>query len=334
MIRRIVFIIATVLLTGTGVAASLAQDFDSRASLRAEMIYGEELAFDGSDLIPAPDVRRSIPLAFVLSAAIPGAGQAYNRQWIKSAIALGAEIGLAAAYLSFYERGDNARDGYIDFAHEHWSPARYAYWLNDYKRYLNEFDPNRPITRQDVTVPTGINFSDPGSWSAADQRAVREFFADIRGLEDFMYHHSTGASFAHRIPWFADQQYYELIGKYFHFATGWDDYYAATGPDGRPTWYVDGEPLPNIDPEQTDGMGNKIHVSDQFWWYAREHARANDLFRRARHVSTFWVLNHVVAAIDAAVFAKLHNDRLDARLEMSHDAFGGLQQGAVLTYRF
>jgi hypothetical protein len=329
MIRRTIFIVAVLFVANDVRAQEM-----TPAALRAELVYATHAVEQGVDLVPPADASRSIPLAFALSLAVPGAGQAYNRQWVKAAVAIGAEIGLAAAYLYWDGRGDQARDAYFDYAHQHWNPARYAYWLNDYKRYLNEYDPSRPIGRPDVNVPMGIDWKNPSHWSAADRRAVDQFFAEIRGLEDYMYHHSTGASFAHRIPWFADQQYYELIGKYFHFAPGWDDYDAATTPDGRPTWYVNGQPLPNIDPEQMDADGNKINVAGRFWDYANQHARANDLFRNARHVTTFWVLNHVVAAIDAAVFAKLHNDRISTRMEVSHDHYGGLQHGAAVTYRF
>lgn len=317
------------------IVSDIAAQAPSATTLRAEMLFGTTLDDAGVDLIPPADQRRSVPLAFTLSAIVPGAGQAYNRQWVKAAVAIGAEIGIMAAYLTFNDRAHDARDAYIDYAHAYWSPTRYAHWLNDYKRFLNDFDPNRTIHRSDVSVPTGIDFTNPSGWSSADQRAVRAFFEDIRGLENYMYHHGTGATFAHRLPWFADQQYYELIGKYFHFAPGWEDYAAATGPDGRPTWYLSGEPLENIDPEATDADGNKIYVQGRFWEYAQDHAYANDLFRRARHVSTLFLVNHIVAAVDAAIFSKLHNDRLEARVEMTNSPLGGgMQSGAVLTYRF
>lgn len=329
MICRTLLVVVALLVT----VDAQAQDM-SPAAIRAELAYASLGLDDRVDIIPPTDATRSVPLAFALSLAVPGTGQAYNRQWVKAAVGIGAEIGLAAAYLYWDGRGDRAREDYFDYAHQHWSPARYAYWLNDYKRFLNEYDPSRPIGRPDVSVPSGIDWKNPGHWSDADRRMVDQLFAEIRRLEDVMYHHSTGASFAHRLPWFADQQYYELIGKYFHFATGWDDYDAATSPDGRPTWYINGQPLPNIDPEQMDADGNKINIDGRFREYANQHARANDYFRNARHVTTFWILNHVVAAIDAAVFAKLHNDRLSARMGVSHGEFSGLQHSATLTYRF
>jgi hypothetical protein len=327
-----VFVLAalvSVLAFGETVAQSI-----SPVGLRAEMVYGAPLTSLDPDIIPPANQRRSVPLAFAMSAVLPGAGQAYNRQWVKAATAIGIEIGILAAYLVYQDRAVDARDAYIDYAHAYWSPTRYAHWLNDYRRYLNEFDPNRPITRPDVMVPTGIDFTNPDGWTDAQRRAVRSFFEDIQGLENHMYHHGTGASFAHRLPFFGDQQYYELIGKYFHYAPGWEDYYAATGVDGRPTWYVNGQPLANIDPEETDAHGNKIHVQGRFWEYAQDHAYANDLFRRARFVSMMFVVNHAIAAVDAAVFAKLHNDRLEARMDLSYDNIGGVQPGAVLSYRF
>ncbi len=307
------------------VSVSFAQSSEmTGAALRAALL-DDVSSLDGIEQDVLVDRGRSVPLAFAMSAVLPGSGQAYNRHWAKAAGLVAAEIAIAAGYITSYNQGVTARDDYQAYAHQYWQPPKYGRWLNDFKIYLNRLNPGREITAPDVQVPTGINFRDPASWSAADERAVREFFDGMRQLEGQLYHAATGASFAHRIPYFGEQQYYELIGKYFHFAPGWEDY---------PEWIRDGEFLATIDPELQDESGRYVNASARYWEYRDDHARANALFRRASRVSSLFIVNHLIAAIDAAVFAKLHNDRIDARVTMEHDAAGLPVPGAYIRLRF
>ena len=46
-----------------------------------------------------------------------------------------------------------------------------------------------------------------------------------------------------------------------------------------------------------------------------DHADAQDMLRKASRISTLLVFNHIIAAIDAAVSAKLFNDRHASRLD-------------------
>ncbi|MDX1739906.1 MAG: hypothetical protein R3178_01375, partial [Rhodothermales bacterium] len=163
------------------------------------------------------------------------------------------------------------------------------------------------------------------AWSETDRVTVQRLFSDIRDAEFELFHPETGASFSHRIPSFGDQQYYELIGKYFQFAPGWSDY---------PEWLSEGDYTDAIDPERSDADGDKISVSPTFYSYARDHAHSQDLLRRASQVTSLIVVNHVIAAIDAAVFARLHNRRLAARMEMVGDGGGRSVPRATLTLTF
>ena len=270
----------------------------SYAALRSELVTG----------MPVATGDRSIPLAFALSAAVPGAGQAYNRQWIKAAIGFGAEVALIAGYVIIRQDGLDREAAFQQFAHQRWSPARYGMWVNDYKAFLNQ-EYSAGISAPDVAIPAGIDFTQPDAWTAAESMAVDELIAEIRGIERDAFHPETGAAFSHQLPGFAEQQYYELIGKYFQFAPGWDDY---------PDWVdTDGAFTVAIDPEHTGPGGSKPNVSTTFRSYAKDHAKAQDVLRSASRMSFFFILNHVVAGIDAAVNAKLHNDRLSTRMGVS-----------------
>lgn len=283
------------------------------------------LLFDDLLVRPsAPAESRHVALGFGLSAVVPGAGQFYNQQWIKGVVAVALEGAMAASYFVWRSRGRDAEADYKVYAHEHWDPSRYASWLNDYVVFLEE-EHGATINAATIAPPGAIDFSSPGSWTSQERQSVRDFFNEVRSVEERVFHPETGASFSHKLPYFAEQQYYELIGKYFQFAPGWADY---------PTWKEAGEFTEAIDPELTGPGGSKPNVQGRFREYAEEHADANTLLRRASRVSALIVLNHVVAAIDAAITAKLHNDRLDAGINLSYDVMNEPQLLASLSWRF
>ncbi len=320
-ILRILALFVVVILPGVG---SVYADGVEGAStpytpgaLRAELLY-----LPGAGLNEQPAVgaeRRIIPLAFGLSAVVPGAGQVYNRQWIKAAVSVALEVALVAGYFSWRQRGLDGEDAYQAYAHAHWNPVKYARWVSDYSDWLDGVD------RATINIPEGIDFRNPALWTPAERSAAQRFFSEIRAVEDRLYHPDTGASFSHKLPYFGEQQYYELIGKYFQFSPGWDEY---------PAW-TDGEAFTGaIDPETAGPDRKKVNVPEQFYNYARDHAHTNDLLRTASRVSALVIVNHLVAAIDAAVFAKIHNDRLSARVELGYMPSGRAQPVATLRYAF
>lgn len=269
--------------------------------LRAQLLYGEALQ-------TSPDVQtRSIPLAFALSAVVPGLGQAYNRQWIKAAVGVALEAALITGYLNARNRGRDGEEAYTEYAHQYWDPKQYADWLVDYSDWL------QVGVDVSIEVPEQIDFKNPGNWTADERRIVRSFFEEIRAAEAVVYHPETGASFSHKLPYFGEQQYYELIGKYFQFAPGWVDY---------PSWKEGDTFTDAIDPEKSGPNNTKPNVRGRFLEYAEDHAHANDLLRRASRISALVLVNHLLAAVDAAVSAKLNNDRFSARLELGYDPAG------------
>jgi hypothetical protein len=176
----------------------------------------------------------------------------------------------------------------------------------------------------DESRVAGIDFLHPEAWTADEVRRVRAFFDEIHAIEAVVEHPETGASFSHKLPYFAEQQYYELIGKYFQFAPGWEDY---------PAWRSGDTFTDAIDPEKTGPGGTKVNIQGRFLAYDDLTEHANDLLRYASRLTAVLLANHVVSAIDAAVFAKLHNDRLRADVTLGYDATGTLRPRASLHVR-
>ncbi len=254
---------------------------------------------------PQTDVAgRSVPLAFGLSAVIPGLGQAYNRDWIAAAIFVAAEVALIAANVSWKNSGNQGVEEFEQFANLNWSPLQYAEWLNDYSGY------NGP----DVDLPslTEADFKHPENWSAGQRAEVDAFFANIQTAERASIYLTTGASFSHVLPSFGDQQYYELIGKYFQYAPAWTDY--SGNPDDDPR---------DIMPDDAN-----------FYFYADIHASANDDLRKSSTTSSLLIVNHFAAAVQSAVMARIHNKRIQPSVSLSQGPRGDLVTTARLMLTF
>ncbi len=295
-------------------AASVIADDDHPAVLRNRLLdrAGSDRAWNTFEA-----KERNVAAAFGASAILPGAGQWLNGNRVKAVVAVGIEAAIITGYVVTRRNGLDDEDAFRDFAHNRWSPTRYASWLNDYREFLND-EYAAGISAPPVDIVSGIDLTRPDGWSAADRDRVQGMINQITAIERQAFHPETGAAFSHQLPDFADQQYYELIGKYFQFAPGWDDY---------PEWRAaDDGFLPAIDPELTGAGGSKPNVSETFYSYARDHADAQDLLRKASRISTLLVFNHLIAAIDAAVSAKLFNDRqanrLDTRMGLAWDPDG------------
>ena len=304
------------------VAQGANEDVISAAQLRSRMLY-RDMPEQASE-----SVVRSVPLAFGMSAVLPGLGQAYNRNWVRSAAAIAVEGGLLVAWFTWRDRGRDGERAYQAYAHRFWDPVRYASWLNDYAAWLEAGNEEMTLGAAVISPPTGIDFMRPDAWTDADRRLVREFFDAMRAVEREVWHPETGAAFSHEIPYFGEQQYYELIGKYYQFAPGWVDY---------PVWKSGEDFTDAIDPERTGANGSKPNVQGRFLDYAEDHAHANTLLRRASRVSAVLVLNHVLAAFDAAIAARLHNLRIETNIGVGYTGYGAYrtpQISAAVTWRF
>ncbi len=319
--HRIPFLLTVLILlalpsTATSQAVPSSAD-DIRLLILSPFAVAPGLAMESNRMLHpgslAANSRRSVPLAFGASAVLPGAGQLYNRQKVKAGIAIAIEAFLITTYSLTRRDGLDGEDEFRAFAHQNWSPTKYASWMNDFRDYLNE-EYSTGITAPPVDIISGVDFSNPGEWSSSDQQAVQQMFNQIQAIERQAIHPETGAAFSHQVPNFAEQQYYELIGKYFQFAPGWYDY-----PDWKD---AEGAFLAAIDPELSGPNDTKPNVSDTFYSYAKDHADAQDLLRKASRMSILFIFNHLIAGIDAAVSAKIHNDRLDTSMGMAFEPDG------------
>lgn len=98
----------------------------------------------------------------------------------------------------------------------------------------------------------------------------------------------------HTLPDTKTQQYYEMIGKYHQFKTGWDDY----------------------DPDGPDMTTNRTLYMDM-----RENS--NIAFRKAFYFSMVSLANHVFSALDAAWTIRNVNRKFETGIRMGLNRFDG-----------
>lgn len=94
-----------------------------------------------------------------------------------------------------------------------------------------------------------------------------------------------------------EQQYYEMIGKYPAFFTGWD----------FAEYYQNQSEFDTID---MDSMEVKQRASSDIGNYMDMRDKSNKFFRLARTATNYVIVNHILSAIDAAWTAKRKNNRL------------------------
>lgn len=152
-------------------------------------------------------------LAGILSAAIPGAGEVYTKNYFKAALFFLIE-GTAIYLQNYYnKKGNDQTILFKNFADENWSVVRYAEWLNQWATELGG-TANISINPDESLKPwQRVNWDELNS----AERTIREF--------------------SHTLYPYGHQQYYELIGKYPQYSQGWNDSKFAKGEYSIPGEY-------------------------------------------------------------------------------------------------
>lgn len=234
-----------------------------------EQVIGSEIELNLTDsqfsrdlLNPNKNSKEKNPiLAAALSAVIPGTGQFYAKSFVKSAIFLGVEAGLWITYAIFQKKGDEQTDSYRKYADENWTIQKYATWLK------TEGFP-------------GSGSIDPG---LQDLEILRQ---QVNACED-----SSG--FSHKLPPFGDQQYYEVIGKYQNYVSGWSEAFGVT---------------------KNNYQTFKLNQVD---FYMNEREQANTYYNNGSLTLTVVIVNHLLSAADAVWSVSIFNKSLEVKTSVN-----------------
>ncbi|MDZ7721380.1 MAG: DUF5683 domain-containing protein [candidate division KSB1 bacterium] len=72
---------------------------------------------------------KNVKAALFMSAALPGAGQAYAGNWLKAALFAAVEATGWTLYAVYNEKGKDIRSEFHSYAHTHWSESSYWKWV-------------------------------------------------------------------------------------------------------------------------------------------------------------------------------------------------------------
>ena len=151
------------------------------------------------------DKKKSVMLAAVFSAVIPGTGELYSKSYLRGAIFAGVEVGLWSTYFTYENKGDDMDVVMRAFGDTHW-------WERKYWGKVYTDANNLGVWQEDPLV-----LDEHGQISEADYNRYIEYFQSLQYNPDLGY--------THQLPDTKTQQYYEMIYKYQHqFGIGWDDF--------------------------------------------------------------------------------------------------------------
>jgi hypothetical protein len=239
-------------------------------NLRVDLLARKEL-FDHLQLGDSagtrePGERKSVLIAAGLSLLIPGTGEWYAGSYWKAALFFAIEVAAWGFAYSYDQRGDRQTEDFQAYADGNWTVNQYTEYTRVNAKAMNgQVDPaTYALYNPDQTV----------NWS------------ELNRLE-----RDIGGWYSHTLPEYGTQQYYELIGKYPQYFSGWSD--ANTS-------------LPPVYPVV------KANLPPNSLWYNGERGKANDYYATATTFVTVAFVNHVVSALDAAWTAGSVNARLSA----------------------
>lgn len=215
--------------------------------------------------------KKSPFLAGILSLLVPGAGEIYSEEYLKAGIFIALEAAVITTAVIYDGKGDDKTTKFQNYAdaynnpNHNWSVVKYAQWLVQYEHNNDQDLLNRIIISSDETLPpwqrvnwTELNAAEKGS---------------------------------HKLPRHGEQQYYELIGKYHQYSSGWNDF---------------------------TGGGNKDQLSPNFLFYSGMRGEANDFYSVASTAVIGIYVNHFLSALDAVWSASQFNSDLAVKVRLDN----------------
>lgn len=251
---------------------SIPKVFTGNLSADARVVLNDfEEPIQSQMIVISNDNKKSPLLAGVLSAIIPGAGEIYTGEYLKAGIFVVLEAAVLTTAVIYDNKGDRKTNEFQDYADAYtnpahnWSVVEYANWLVE-----NEYAPDRwaelkakIIISNDQSIPPW----DRVNWS------------QLNAIE----------SGSHKLPPHGEQQYYELIGKYHQYASGWNDF-----------------------------TGDINVISPNFLFYSQMRGEANDFYSTASTAVIGIYVNHLLSTLDAVWSSIRYNKDIAVKIRLEN----------------
>lgn len=242
-------------------------DLTGNLGVDTKLVLNEYVNSSPVIVLGEPTNKKSPVLAGLMSAVVPGSGEIYTGEYLKGAIFLLAEGGLIAAAVVYDNKADDKTNEFQNFADEHWNVADYAQYLMDHKTELG--------IPEDCNIDPINNDPNLNPWERLNWDQLNE----------------CESAFSHHLPRYGTQQYYELIGKYTQYCSGWDEF---------------------------DPSGGFRNVPQIMRDYAAMRGEANDLYNVASKLVIGIYINHFLSALDAVWSAISYNKDLSVNMRVQN----------------
>jgi len=254
------------LITGSNAFPQVGDIFhpsQEKEKLIAALKYSQVDTEEDTGFFYSKRVRR----AFLMSLAVPGAGEFYSGSELKAAVFAGLEASFWALYFTYNSKGNRLVEEYKKFADEHWDLKRW--YLDGLLNDLTGLKDSRSEThviwieyggQEYPAIDDSLDIYFPGEW---EDMIKHEEFEPVK-----------------------DDEYYENIGKYDQFASGWDDFL------------------------EYNERSDTLFMSPNRDKYLSMRWDANKAFEVATAFVSAIMFNHVISAFDALITAK-HKEAAD-----------------------
>ncbi len=226
----------------------------------------------------AAEKKKYILKSALLSAVIPGAGQAYQKSYWKAALFAGLEAAFWTTNIIYNKKAKDEDKRMRKYGDEHWSDHKY--WSKVYYDAW-QYAQDNPSWTHAADLPQ-YDFDNDDQWKLLENYN-QALVDDIRYLEFASGH-------THTLPATKTQQYYEMIYKYLgQFGVGWDD-------------------APGF--EFYDHVQNFLEVTPHISKYRSMRDRSNDFYGTADTMFIMSMVNHLVSMFEAAYSGKKNYDKV------------------------
>ena len=261
------------------------------------------------DLLAAPSAR--FPgKAMMLSLAVPGAGQLYSGRKLRAAGFITVEVAAFWLWNTKNTQGFDQIDKYEDYANEHWDFLRWLTTAEDFTIELGWDDIKDMGTAGTHSLEYYVDID-------ADANGIPDIFGDTKNDAQELLEYVGIDSMRTRLNVKKNHEYYENIGKYNQFFSGWED----SDPDN---------------PDIRETKSGPLAWSDKRDEYLTMREKANSLRATATYAISAIMFNHVLSAVDALFTAAAANrqkqgTQIGGRLMYNPKSASGIG-GIQLTY--
>jgi hypothetical protein len=216
----------------------------------------------GEDTIPVRIVERrplkSPKRAFLMSVLVPGSGEFWAGAKKRAALFFGLEALGLTVRSNWDGKGNDLEDDFRTRADSTYDPWNYLAWRDSRNSRFSSITHALPCSAYVKAAPSSVPVPD----------AIRD------------------------CPGSDKQQFYELIGKYDQFVSGWKDIVD-----------VSGNRVVSTEVDSAENFQSEIRLS-----YEVNRDESNKYLKRASTLGGLILVNHVLSAIDASRVARARNE--------------------------